>query len=214
MTATTQYLETAKLRYVEAAKIEQVVREFEARGYSVELEVAADDDPHAPRFDILAQRGADRVAVEVKVPGDTKSSADQMAWLRKLARAKGITEFQVVIAHPPQSVVAEVQGIEHSLAEYFRVHWPTQFQNILPNATIDIVHEVTISEIHVGQEGTFVTGDGLLRIILPAPGNMIGANSNGSHLRESFPFHFALTLDGSRRIVKADLAIDTSDWED
>jgi hypothetical protein len=78
----------------------------------------------------------------------------------------------------------------------------------------NIVHDVSIREIQVGQEGTFVTGDGLLRIILPAPGNVIGEDSNGSVLRENFPFHFALTLDGSRRIAKANFAIDTSDWED
>ena len=42
MTTTTQHLESAKLRYIEAAKIEQVVKELEARGYSVELDVDVD----------------------------------------------------------------------------------------------------------------------------------------------------------------------------
>lgn len=38
------------VRYLEAAKTQQVGRELEAVGYTVELEVAASDDPGGPSF--------------------------------------------------------------------------------------------------------------------------------------------------------------------
>ncbi|MBP8292700.1 MAG: hypothetical protein KAX65_08000 [Caldilineaceae bacterium] len=211
MTTTTQDLESAKLRYIEAAKIEQVVKELEARGYSVELDVAADKDPRSPRFDILAQRGDDKLAIEVKASGDTQSSAAQIAWLRKAARAQGIKEFQVMVAHPPQMVVANVEGLDATLTGYLNRHVPAEVLKISPDVVIDRVHELALREINVAELRTYVAGDGLVRVRFATK----AGDTNGlSGLGESFPFNFAVMLDDMRHIVDADIDVDISSWDD
>jgi len=211
MSTTVEYLESAKFRYIAAAKTEQVVKELEAKGYQIELDALAGEDPHAPRFDILARRGDELLVVEVKVFGQSQPSAAQIASLRKLARTQGINEFQVVIAHPPQVVLAEVEGLDHAIEEYLSEHTPQAILDISPHAVIEEVHDVDLGEIKVGEDGTNVVGDGLVRVNLALGG---GETRDGVDIHETFPLRFSLTLDGARRIVAAVIEVDTSSWSD
>jgi len=209
MTPTLEAVQTAKLGYLRAAKLEQVVRELESQGYAVQLEVPVGSEPNAPRFDILAQRGEETVAVEIKVAGASKSSAEQIAHLRKVARSQGIKEFQVVVAHPPQTVVAEVEGLEAELERYLIEHMPESLLSDFPQARIEEISDLGLDELTVGTDEINVAGDGLIAVNLAFGG---GEEHDGLDVHERFPFQFTATLDAARRIVAANVTVDTSSW--
>lgn len=209
MSTTTESIEEAKFRYLGAAKTEQVVKDLEARGYMVQLDVPSGSEPNAPRFDILARRGEETLAIEVKVAGASKSSAEQIAHLRKLARMQGINEFQVVVAHPPQTVVAEVEGLEAALERYLIDHTPESLISDFPHARLEEVSDVDLDELSVGADEINVAGEGLIAVTLVFGG---GEERDGLDIYERFPFQFTATLDSARRIVTADVTVDTSSW--
>lgn len=211
MTPTLEAIETAKLGYLRAAKLEQVVKELEAGGYLVQLDVPTGNEPNAPRFDILARRGEKTLAVKIKVAGASKSSAEQIAHLRKLARTQGINEFQVAVAHPPQTVVAEVEGLEVELERYLTEHMPESLISDFPQARIEEISDIGLDELTVGTDEINVAGDGLVAVNLALGG---GEDRDGLDVYERFPFQFTATLDAARRIITADVTVDTSSWQE
>ena len=209
MTTSLESVENAKLRYLGAAKTEQVVKELEAKGYTVQLDVPSGSDPNAPRFDILARRGEETLVVEIKVAGTSKSTAEQIAYLRSLARTQGIDEFQVVVAHPPPTVVAEVEGLEAELERYLTDHMPESLISDFPHARLEEVSDIDLDELTVGADEINVAGEGLIAVTLVFGG---GEERDGLDIYERFPFQFTATLNGARRIVTADVTVDTSSW--
>ena len=141
--------------------------------------------------------------------GQEHPSAAEITKLRQIARSRGITDFQVVVAHPPPHVVAEVEDLEQLLEYYITEYTPTELLDISSYSEIHEVYDVDISELKVTKGVTYVVGDGVVNVNLALGG---GESRDGIDVMESFPFRFTLTLDSALQILEGDIEVDTSSW--
>ena len=202
---------SAATQYLEAAKIEELVQKFLAKGYTVEQDAPAGPGKSAPRYDILARHGDDTIAIEVKASGQLRSAASEIAQLRAHAHAMGFKEFQLVVAQPPRRVNVVVEGLEQKLTVYLVEHTPEALRYLSSYVRVEEVYDVDIDELTDGVDGMRVTGTGLVRVNLAFGG---GAEKDGLDMFESFPFHYRVMLDAERRMTVAEIDVDTSGWED
>src|SRR5687768_12623868 len=98
----------ASADYLEALKVEELAADLREKGYETILDAQVGDAV----FDLIAVRGQERIAFEVKARSRLSNSTEQVAHLREIAVDAGITEFKVVVVTPPHEVAVSIEDLE------------------------------------------------------------------------------------------------------
>ena len=114
--------------YLEIAKTEELAAQLRAAGYDVTLNAPASES--AIRYDLLATRNGERIAFEVKARTQFGGSADQINYLRKLARHDGINEFRLVLVNPPHKTDVNIDGLDIKLLTYLADDMPSELSEL------------------------------------------------------------------------------------
>jgi len=192
-------------QYLQAAKIEEVASRLEAEGYRVVVGPSGQD--HG--YDLVAERGAEKLAIEVKDRASLKRFAAEISHLRRRARDRGY-DFRLVVVNPPSEVKVEVAGIREELRNHLIDELPHELDALSTNTRVKDVSGVEIDSIQVTTEGVRVKGDAVVEIELEYDG---GEARDGLSWDTDFPFSFDVLLGRDLHIEQAyDIQVDTSSF--
>jgi len=192
----------ASATYLEAAKAEQLERELTAQGYVTERAKRM----NGSIYDLVAERGDERIAIEVKAQSRLAEQAREVTRLRERAFQLGFTEFRLVVVNPPRARQIEVEGLDSALRTYLVENPPSQIDELSGHTLIEDVSGPEIDEIEVTREGTRVAGDASLELLL-----QYGEARDGATMHVTLPFRFDVILGLDGEIIEArSIEVDTA----
>jgi Holliday junction resolvase len=191
--------------YLESAKLEELVSNLQSKGYRVVTEARLGDET----FDLLAERGDERVAYEVKARSRLKESTEQVARLREAALEAGLTEFRLVVVNPPHQADVTIEDLRYELLRYFQENeTPTELDELSSGTQIEDVTDIEFELVDIRRSSIHVRGQASAEVEL----NYSGCSErDGLTVSDSFPLSFDLELDRNLRIITVnELHVDTS----
>lgn len=190
--------------YLEASKLEELAADLERRGYRVAREARLGDQ----QVDLLAERGGERLAFEVKARSRLNQSIQEVARLREAALDAGLTEFRLVVVTPPHAVEVTIENLSSELLGYFVEHeMPEELAALSSELRVDELTDVEIESVDLRRSRVHVRGRGYVEVELD---DGQGNERDGLTTSDSFPFSFDLELDQNLEIVKMNqLSVDT-----
>jgi hypothetical protein len=194
----------ASTAYLETAKTEQLEKELTSQGYAIEREKRMDGSV----YDLVASRGNERIAIEVKAQNRLRDGARELSRLRERAFQLGFTEFRLVVVNPPRSPRIEIEGLARALRAFLLENPPRGLDELSSNTVIEGVSGPEIDEIEVKRDGTRVVGDASLQLRLED-----GGGKDGSSMDVSLPLRFDVLLGPGGDISQAAvIEVDTSSF--
>lgn len=179
-----QYLE----RYLHDIAINQLVADYQAKGYQVAKEEKIGDY----RADLVAKKGDEVVVVEVKTGKMTPQKRKQVAEIGDYVRTRKNYKFLVVIATPPKPKRIEIPNLEQLLVSYLIDNFPENLDVLSSHTRITDVPEATVDELTVTQDGSIVAkGNGTVEVELHYGS---GDDGNRTEMEDTFPFNFEVVL--------------------
>ena len=222
------------IRYLEAAKIDELRDELTAKGYRVST-----PSQRLP-FDLIAEKPGSRLAYQVKAQASLRGSVDEIMSRRQMARAEGFDSLTLVVVNPPHASEVKVEGLEGALAAYFttnlpqdlvafaerwsedgvgRGDWLPRWHGEKPDVRytkID-VRQIDLGRLVVANEQIQVAGDGLIVGTVETEPRTNGQDSSRrpTEYEVDMPFKFDMVLDRALRVIKVNrVSVDTSSWDD
>src|SRR5438093_4731044 len=107
-------------RYLEQAKIDEIRKEWGAKGYKSASERELGGVP----VDLVMRRGDETVVFQATTAKSLARSRKSIAKLAELAANHPNTTFHLVIANPPRERVIEITGLEGALLQYVLENTP------------------------------------------------------------------------------------------
>jgi hypothetical protein len=198
-------MDTSSTGYLEAVRTEELVDILRATGYEVKTGGLAGEG-----FDLVASKGSERLAIEVKARSTLKDSIQTIEQLRKKASDQGFTEFRLVVVNPPRPVEVEVEGLDQSLAAHLYSELPPELDGLSSETLVQGVTNVEISGIHVTRDGIRVSGIATVDVQMNYDG---GSSRDGLTFSGEFPLDFDVSLDQSLKLDRInELKVDTSSF--
>lgn len=208
---------TTSIDYLEAAKIEELTSQFRDQGYRVTVHPGGEDQG----YDLVAEKGNRKVAVEVKFNARLRESVETIKALRRRAIERGYDDFRLVVVSPPHETDVHIEGLDkrllEKLLEYLKQNPPDAFKNAVPQMPwIENVSDLEIDSISITSDGTRVTGNGVIRVFEQPPVTvhkdiLLSPVLWGTHI----PFSFEVKLDNELNITDVyRIDADTSSWLD
>jgi hypothetical protein len=203
------------VRYLEEARIEELQREWETKGY----QVSRGADVGGFRADLVAKRNGETVVFEVKTASSLAQYRDAVSQLARVAAEQPDTTFHLVIANPPRQKTIEIESLPDILLQALREKLPGELEGLAPDPfpeslpSIDSVEDIEISDIRVRSQEIEVIGDGVVQVQWLHHPNIpeFGRHKNLLLAIDTFPFEFDLLLDPSLELLQVNqLRVDTS----
>ncbi len=190
-------------RYLVLSKLREIESELVSHGYAVSSGTVNKD------YDLVAIKGSERIAVEVKAASDLKDSRDELRKLRERAARDGY-QLRLVIVKPPHRISVEIENLEQTICEYMMDNIPSELDEISSRTSIEEVSDIGFDDLHIGREGIDVKGSGLVSVHLEYGG---GEERDGLDLEDSYPLTFDLRLSHVLSIEEVrSLNVDTSSF--
>jgi hypothetical protein len=192
-------------QYLESAKQAEVAEKLRAEGFVVEMDKTLND----VSFDLVAEKGARRLAYEFKAGASSRTNPANLVRLQEAARDAGL-EFRIVVVTPPPRVNVKIDRLTEQLTGYMMREASLNELDILSTHTqIEEVGEVEVSDVHIGQNAITVSGTGTVSVALQYGSDSDEIPSSGN----AFPFRFSASLDhqGNLKQIK-ELIVDTSSF--
>lgn len=190
--------------FLELLKLGELAEHFESQGYRVELFTGRRNRAH---FDLVAEKGDQKIAVEVKVRSRLKEDAQRLAELRDEARKQGIDEFRLVVVPPPHVTSVALDGLEDALRAYLAENTPEELRRLGAHSESVTVEQLDFDNVRVAPDAVQVEGEGVISVGLPSE------ETPGKFWGWSFPFAFDVLLDRDLKISNVNvLSVDTSSY--
>jgi Holliday junction resolvase len=196
----------APAEYLESAKIEELAEELQESGYRVEREATVANQV----FDILAQRGDERLVFEVKARSRLKESIDEVAQLRQAAFEARVSGFRLVVVTPPRATEVTIEGLESELTHYLVDNPPPTLDEMFSNPRVERATDIEIESAAVRHDGIDVRGRATVNLEVDFGGRPTVDNYRVSDAL-SFTFDVALGPDLKLAMVH-DLKVDIGDY--
>jgi len=192
------------LDYLEALKIEEVMAQLQADGYKVQAPASGADNS----YDLIATRGDQKIAIEVKAGSRLKASSDTIRQLRHKAHEQGFDEFRLVVVAPPSPFQGTVEAFEEKLREYLFAH-VLEVADLPPGTVLRDVSDVDLNTVEVGPQQVRVSGTGIVDVVLNGEQTTLTREPELMWAAD-FPFRFDASLDRDLHIQRCDVQVDTS----
>lgn len=192
-------------RYLEEAKRAELAEQLQADGYHIELDSRSGD----LRYDLVAKKGAEKIAFQVKSRDALRDSKKQIEQLTSAAKKLGY-DFRLVIVTPPKEPSIEIQGFKEILLDYLQNNdFPQELYDIASQPSIDSVVDVEIDILHVRKDDIQVAGSGTLEVTLVYG----GGGEDGMTTQDEYPFEFEVILNHELEISRVEsLSVDVSSF--
>jgi len=195
---------SAATQYLTAYKKEALAAHLRSAGYDVREDV--------PPYDLVAEKGAERIAYEVRVPPVSADGIEQLRADRARSLKEGYTEFRTVIASRPKPVIVDVDGLDQALFAALANDPPSELLDLGPCCRVEDVADVEIEEAEVTRDGVRVAGNGTVGVDLEYGG---GVEKDGMTTYAVFPFSFVVRLDRDLAFVEwEEIVVDTIDYQE
>jgi hypothetical protein len=201
--------DVVKKHWREAA-IEELVREYETKGYSTEVEVLVGD----LTADIVARKGGEVVVIEVQPGQWSAGDSEAIKRLRNLAVRELGAEFRLVVATPPRDVDIEIAELEQILLDVFADELPSELATLSRRTVVDEVSDIEIDALKVARGGVEVSGSGVASVELNDGSDSDRRNDRVLTNHESFAFRFELRLSPELEVIESRIKVDTSSFAD
>jgi Holliday junction resolvase-like predicted endonuclease len=199
---------TNAIRYLEAAKADQVAAELAAEGYKVEREPERPGD----NYDLIATKDGKTIAIEIKARSALQQSSKQIRRLREQALQRGYNEFRLIVANPPREKIIKIEGLAEALTKHLAQAVPQELYAVASQPYIYGLSDLEISAINVSEDGIRVAGTGFVDVALEWGG---GRERDGLTFNTAFPLSFDVTLSNDLQIAEVhQMNIDTSSFEE
>ncbi len=197
---------SAATDYLEAAKIDDVVRQMQDEGFEVTRATHID----GKIYDLVGEKLGRRIAVEVRARSRLSATGEPVAERREKAFEHGFNEFRLFVVNPPHETAVKIEGLEQQLREYMGEHHPTELVDDLGlSVRVDDVSQVDLDAITITAQGIHLIGDGVVDVEVD---DGDGEDDSGPWLTD-FPFTFDLLLDHGLRIVEVNrITVNTSHY--
>ena len=197
-------MSTASAELLEAAKIEELAETLRAEGFDVLTSTGPE-----PSFDLVARRGQESLAFEVKARSRLQSALPAIHELRRRATEEGFTGFRLVVVNPPRTVDVQIDGLEALLSEELSENLPEDLNRLSSGTRVEDVSNIEIERVNVSPSGVQVSGWGAVDVELR---HGTGSETQGLTTSSGFPFHFDVVLspDLSRITESKDIRVDVS----
>lgn len=200
----------AAYRYLEAAKREEVAAQLEAAGYEVARRARQSSLP--ARFDLVAKKNGERLAIEVVAQSQLTASMDRIRQLRQSAREQGFTAFRLVIVSPPRETNVRIEDLPEKLYGYLQENVPGELAELSPRAFVEEVSAIEFGTVEVTAEEIRVVGTGVVDV---AVNSLDGEPDDEATWSTDFPFDFDIALDHRLEIRgQPNIRVDTSSFFD
>ncbi len=198
----------SSLDYLEVAKTEEIASQLVSEGYTVQREAMS--MVGTSRYDLVAERGKDKIVFEVKAQARLQQEHEHIRQLRKRAHEQGYSEFRLVIVNPPHTVAVEIEGFDTQMLDYLIENTPEELQALSSVTIIEGVSDLEFDMVSVSDTGICVRGTGVVDVVLEYGG---GENRDGLSMREGYFFEFEVTLNQDRKIEAVNrLQVETSSF--
>jgi hypothetical protein len=191
--------------YLEQEQKQELTETLTAEGYQI-IEPKVDES-----FDLLARKGNEIIAYEIKLANRLGSFADQLEGQRRLASERGYKDFRLVVVKPPREIEVDVAGIELKLAAYLNEHMPPELVELAQHALIREVSDVSFNGVHVLEGTTHVSGDATASIDVE---HEASNGRDGLTIHTMLPFTFDVVMDANLKILEARCIFDVTSWYD
>jgi hypothetical protein len=192
------------LRYLESAKQAELANQLQTDGFEVETDKKIGD----LAFDVVAKRGNQAIAYEIRSVGSRRVTKDVLRRLQVSAKEAGL-EFRIVIVNPPPRVKIEIPKLRLDLSDYMINHsFPSELDSLSSATLIENVVDIEISDVRIDEDGTRVEGTGTVEVTL-----QYGGSSDSVSSRDAYPFEFSVRLKPDTSLASVDkLTVDTSSF--
>ena len=187
--------------YLEEAKIEELAADLEGKGYRV-VRGAPLGTGHV---DLLAERGAERVAFEVTARSRLGESSHDLVLLRDAAVQAGLDGFTIVVAVPPHPVNVTIDNLRPQLLAYLIEHrdrleheTPETVQPFAAVTRFVDVIDIAIDDVEMHPSRIRVRGRAWVDVEAPIDERW---EDTYDFAVDIFPFTFDLDLDSDLNIV-------------
>ena len=197
----------SSLDYLESAKTEELALRLSAEGYKVVREASGPEGKE--KYDLVAERGNEKIVFEVKARARLKQESAQIRRLRKMAHQQGYNEFRLVVVNPPREVSVEIEGLSQILLNHLVENMPEELNELSTNTRIEDVSDLEFDSVSMSGEGIRVRGTGVADVVLEYGG---GEERDGLRTREGYPLTFDILLDESRSVEDVEIQVDTSSF--
>lgn len=195
-------------KYWRLAAQEQIVREFSAQGYVVQVEAPLGDY----MVDLVANKDGDLVVVEILTKTRRRHRGKDLASLRDHVVRQLRGRFEIRYVNPPHETHISIENIERLLEEKFREN-PGNIDELATHVSIEEVGSVEIDAVNIASSGTTVSGCGTVYINMQYGSDGDYRRGDGARLSDSYPFSFEVVLDGDMEIKEVvSLEADTSSF--
>ncbi len=196
------------LRYLEAAKQAETADRLRAEGFQVEDQATVGD----MEFDLVAKKGATRLAYEFKAGNSPRTTKKNLIRLQQAAALAGF-EFRIVVVNPPPRVRVQIDSLADRLLQELIDNFPAELDILSTHTRIDGVSDIEIADIRVKQDETTVSGRGSIDVELQYGSESDRDGDSASGLYDSYPFDFKATLGAGGDLISLDeISVDTSSF--
>lgn len=190
------------------AALEQIARDFSARGYVVRAEAPLGD--HV--VDLVAEKDGDLVAVEILTKTDRRHRGKDLASLRDHVVRQLRGRFEIRYVSPPHETQISVENIEQLLEEEFRNN-PGSLGELATHVSIEEVGAVEIESVNIASSRTTVSGCGTVYINMQYGSDGDYRRGDGVRMSDSYPFSFEVVLGSDMGVEEVvSLEADTSSF--
>lgn len=190
------------LRYLESAKQSELADQLRLDGYEVETDKIIGDGS----FDLVARRGDQAIAYEIRSVGSRRVTKEVLRGLQESAKRAGL-EFRIVIVNPPPRVKIQIPLLKSELLDYVtNQSFPDELNSLSTHTLIEDVVDIEISDIRIDQVGIHVEGNGTIDVTLQYGGSLESTSNS-----DAFPFAFSAMLNPDASLASVEhLTVDTS----
>ena len=195
--------------YLEQLALDQVVKEYIARGYKVQTEVKVNNNL---RVDAIATKMGETIIIEVKSGKVSKNTIAAMKEIKKYATTQPNTRFKLVVATPPKDKVLEVDWIATALEEHITNNPTNDLDTLSTHTRIIEVCDIEIDEFIWNEELITASGTGMVTVSL-----QYGSNSDQEagykDTAETFSFKFDAVFNEEKNIEELnEFQVDTTEF--
>ncbi|NPV06956.1 MAG: hypothetical protein HPY83_03200 [Anaerolineae bacterium] len=195
-------------RYLEQARIEELAKDLEAKGYRVSRDVRVGDLV----ADLVAERGEERLIIEVKTGETLRQGVEQIRQLARLAAEQPNTTFRLSVANPPRAKSIEIANLGDVLFGYLvNQATPEELDGLSSHTQVEGVADVEVLHTEVSLDEIHVVGSAVVKVRLQYGSDGDVTRGNGLVDHDAFPLEFDVTLNHALQLVRVNrLAVDTS----
>lgn len=192
--------------YLERLALEQVVKEYSARGYKVQIDVQINN----LRVDAIATKDNEKIIIEVKSGEVSDSASAAMRKIKEYAAAQPNTRFKLIVATPPKDKTLEIDWIASSLEKDITNNPVDDLEQLSTHTRISEVSDIEIDGFIWNGELITVSGSGMVTVSLQY-GSEADQEDGDKDIEETFSFEFEAIFNEEKDVEdRLEFKVDTT----